>query len=100
MFADPSRMHAELIGVDRLGSDVGNELVRIARVILVVIVAQREVAKFHDDLSPNRSARRFSSAGAGEQACMAGIGGRQACSAVAASISDKVEPSLTLYTCA
>ena len=47
MLADPGRMHAELVGVERLGGDVGDELVGVARVVLVVIVAQREISEFH-----------------------------------------------------
>ena len=50
MLADPGRVHAELVGVERLGGDVGDELVGVARVVLVVIVAQREVAEFHGAL--------------------------------------------------
>ena len=47
MLADPGRVHAELIGVDRFVSDVGDELVGVARVVFVVIVAEREVSEFH-----------------------------------------------------
>jgi hypothetical protein len=47
MFADPGRMHADLLGVQRLGGDVGDELVRGARVVFVVIVAQGEIAEIH-----------------------------------------------------
>ena len=47
MLADPGRMHADLVGVKRLGGDVGDELVRGAGVVLVVIIAEREVAEFH-----------------------------------------------------
>src|SRR5271155_3320535 len=52
MFADPGRMHAESVGIKRLGGDVGDELVRITRVVFVVIVAQREIAEFHRNLPP------------------------------------------------
>jgi hypothetical protein len=48
MLADPGRMHAESIGMQRFFRDVGDELVRCPRVVLVVIVAQGEVAKFHN----------------------------------------------------
>src|SRR5262249_54970827 len=47
MFADPGRMHADLLGVQRLGGDVGDEMVRGACVVFVVIVAQREIAEIH-----------------------------------------------------
>jgi hypothetical protein len=47
VLADPRGMHPELIGVERLGRDVGHELVGRARVVGVVVVAQREVAEFH-----------------------------------------------------
>ena len=47
MLADPGRVHAELVGVERFGGDVGDELVGRARVVVVVIVAEREVAEFH-----------------------------------------------------
>ena len=52
MLADPGRMHAELVGVKRLGGDVGDELVGVARVVFVVIVAQREIAEFHGASPP------------------------------------------------
>src|SRR5712671_8044235 len=47
MLADPGRMHAEAVGVERLVGDVGHELVGAARIVFVVVVAQREVAEFH-----------------------------------------------------
>ena len=47
VFADPGRVHADLFGIKRLGGDVGDELVRGAPIILVVIVAEREVAEVH-----------------------------------------------------
>ena len=50
MLADPSRMHAEFLGVKRFRGDVGDELVRRPGVVLVVVVAQREIAEFHDPL--------------------------------------------------
>jgi hypothetical protein len=40
-------MHAELVGIERLGGDVGDELVRGAIVVFVMIVAQREIAEVH-----------------------------------------------------
>ena len=56
MLADPGRVHAELVGVERLGGDVGDELVGVARIVLVVIVAEREIAEFHVRLLPSRAA--------------------------------------------
>ena len=47
MFTDPSGMEADLIGIDRLVKDVGNELVGIPMVVLVVVVAEREIAEMH-----------------------------------------------------
>src|SRR5258706_15152129 len=47
MLADPRRMHADLVGEDRLLADVEHQLVRRARVVRVVVVAEREVAEFH-----------------------------------------------------
>src|ERR1700730_6778397 len=40
-------MHAEHVGVERLGGDVSHELVRRPRVVPVMIVAQREIAEVH-----------------------------------------------------
>ena len=59
MLADPGRMHAELVGIERFGGDVGDELVGVAGVVLVVIVAEREVAEFHVRLLPLRRFRRL-----------------------------------------
>ena len=50
VLADPGGVHAELVGIERLGGNVGDELVRGAGVIVVVIVAQREIAEVHDVL--------------------------------------------------
>jgi hypothetical protein len=47
MLADPGRAHAELVGIESLGGDVGDKLVRRARIVLVVIIAQREIPEFH-----------------------------------------------------
>jgi hypothetical protein len=47
MFADPGGMHADFIGIDRLIADLHDELVRGALVARIVIVAEREIAKFH-----------------------------------------------------
>ena len=57
MLANPGRMHAEFVGVQRLGGNVGDELVRRARIVLVVIVAQREVTKIHVSLPGGSLAR-------------------------------------------
>ena len=59
---DPRRVHAELVGVQRLLRDVGDELVRRPRVVLVVIVAQGEVAEVHNT-PPFGLLRPFSSLG-------------------------------------
>jgi hypothetical protein len=40
-------VHAELVGIKRFSGDVGDELIGGARVIFVVIVAQREIAELH-----------------------------------------------------
>jgi len=50
MLADPGGVHAELVGKERFGGDLGDELVRGAGVVVVVIVAQREIAEVHDAL--------------------------------------------------
>ena len=47
MLADPGRMHAELVGIQRFVGDVGDELVGRARVVRVMVVAQCEIAEFH-----------------------------------------------------
>src|SRR5260221_9265072 len=47
MLAVPGRVHAELVGIDRLVGDVGDELVGRPRIVVVVIVAQREIAEIH-----------------------------------------------------
>src|SRR5256885_15780223 len=41
-------MHAEPVGIERFRRDVGDELVRPTGVIVVVVVAQCEVAELHD----------------------------------------------------
>src|SRR6185436_8754257 len=50
MLADPGRMHAELVGVQRFGGDIGHELIGVARIVFVVIVAQREITELHGAL--------------------------------------------------
>ena len=47
MLADPGRVHAELFGVERLGGDVGDELVRGTGIVVVMIVAEREITEIH-----------------------------------------------------
>src|SRR5580700_5936030 len=47
MLADPGRVHAELVGVKRFRCDIGDELVRGAIVVFVVVVAQREITELH-----------------------------------------------------
>jgi len=47
VLADPGRVHAEFVGIDRLGRDVGHELIGGPRIVGVVIVAQREVSEIH-----------------------------------------------------
>ena len=52
MLADPRGVHAQLLRVERLGGDVGDELVRRPRVVQIVVVAQREIAELHDHTLP------------------------------------------------
>ena len=52
MLADPCGTHADLIGVKRFSRDIGHELVGRAMVVLVMIVAEREIAKIHSGLLP------------------------------------------------
>jgi hypothetical protein len=52
MLADPSRMEAHLFGVNRLGENVGDERIRVALLVVVVIVAQGKIAEFHFPLLP------------------------------------------------
>src|SRR6185295_10390402 len=47
MFSDPGGVHTELVGIKRFIGDIGNELVWRAGVVLVMVIAQREVAEFH-----------------------------------------------------
>jgi hypothetical protein len=47
MLPDPGRVHAERIGIERFRGDVGDELVRAARIVVVMVVAQCEVAELH-----------------------------------------------------
>ena len=47
MLADPRRVQANLFGVNRLVENIGDEGIGPARIVVVVIVAQREIAEFH-----------------------------------------------------
>src|SRR5262249_26663611 len=47
MLADPGRMEADRLGIERLVENVGDELVGAAPVIGIVVVAQREIAELH-----------------------------------------------------
>jgi hypothetical protein len=51
MLADPHRVHAKLLGVERFRGNVGKELIRGPRIVEVVVVAQREVAELHGAVS-------------------------------------------------
>src|SRR5579872_3652125 len=57
VLADPGRMHAELLGIERLRGDVGDELVRGAGIVLIMIVAQREITELHLVLPEWRAVR-------------------------------------------
>ncbi|MEJ2121703.1 MAG: hypothetical protein P8Z76_13550 [Alphaproteobacteria bacterium] len=48
MLADPGRVIAELVGQDRLLADLGDELIGGAGIVFVVVVAEREIAEFHE----------------------------------------------------
>ena len=47
MLADPGGIQSYLFGVDRLVEDVGDDLIGAAPIILIVVVAQCEVAELH-----------------------------------------------------
>jgi hypothetical protein len=60
MLADPGRVETEFFGEDRLGDDILDEVVGRTRIVAVVVVAQREIAKIHPFLAvpaplPSRS---------------------------------------------
>ncbi len=63
MLADPGRVHPQLLGIQRLVDDVRDQLVRRARIVGVVVVAQGEVAEFHEAIplvaGANRAERRL-----------------------------------------
>jgi hypothetical protein len=40
-------VEADLLGVNRLVEDIGDELVGIAPVVVVMVIAQREITEFH-----------------------------------------------------
>jgi hypothetical protein len=50
MLADPCRIEPDLFGINCLVEDVGDEPVRVARIVVVVVVAEREIAKVHISL--------------------------------------------------
>jgi hypothetical protein len=52
-------MHADLFGVKRFGSDVGDELVGRAPIVFVMVVAQREIAEIHLTLPFAAACGRF-----------------------------------------
>jgi len=47
MLADPRRMEPDLLGIERLVEDVGDERIGAPPVVDVMIVAQREIAELH-----------------------------------------------------
>jgi hypothetical protein len=47
VLADPDRVHADPVGLQGFLGNIADELVRRARIVLLVIVADREVAEFH-----------------------------------------------------
>src|ERR1700734_4181806 len=51
-------MEANLLGIDRLVEDVGDQLIRGARVVFVMVVAQREIAELHGRPRPVRGCSR------------------------------------------
>ncbi len=50
MLADPGRVHADAVGVQGFFANVENELFRRALDVVVIVVAQCEVAELHDVL--------------------------------------------------
>ena len=58
MLADPRRVKADLLGVNRLVEDIGDELVRLPPVVVVVVVAQREIAESHPSSRPDGKCAR------------------------------------------
>jgi hypothetical protein len=54
MLANPGGAQAHLLGIDRLVDDVGDEVVGCLAVVVVVVVAQGEIAKFHSVPPPSR----------------------------------------------
>jgi len=47
MLPDPGRVQADLFGIQRLVEDVCDERIRIAGVVQVMVVAQREITELH-----------------------------------------------------
>src|SRR5215469_4026538 len=58
MLADPGRMEPDLLGINRLVEDIGDKGVRGPVVVLVMVVAQREVAELHLPLPFHQEMRR------------------------------------------
>ena len=55
MLADPGRMHADVLGINRLIANFEHELLGGSRIVLVAIVAEREVSEFHLSILPYAS---------------------------------------------
>ena len=53
MFADPGRMHANVVCVYGFSDNVGDAFVRRTWVVLIVIVAEREITEAQADLLKN-----------------------------------------------
>src|SRR5690349_17851113 len=47
MLTDPRRIEPDLLGIDGLVENVGDKGIGIPRVVVVMVVAQREVSEFH-----------------------------------------------------
>jgi hypothetical protein len=57
MLADPRGMKADLLGIDRLVENIGDELVSAPFIVVIMVVAQREIAELHL-LLPGRPKKR------------------------------------------
>jgi hypothetical protein len=57
MLADPGRVQPDLLGINRFVENIGDKGVRVPAVVVVVIVAQREIAEFHLLLSAAKASR-------------------------------------------
>src|SRR4051812_3920730 len=69
MLSDPGGMEANFFGIDRLIENVRNELVGASTIVVVVVVAEREITEIHGLCYPGKRAdfchagrRRVSSA--------------------------------------